>query len=102
MGLGGALGAPACKINLKKGKKPFKLISNKELSQWKVSLNRKGENKTVTLNSGLPVPTKRNTTQSKMQKVLTAGLNLGGGVRSFLASQERFLTTLLWMAQLTQ
>lgn len=31
-----------------------------------------------------------------------AGLNLGGGVRSFLASQERFLTTLLWMAQLTQ
>lgn len=30
------------------------------------------------------------------------GLNLGGGVRSFLASQERFLTTLLWMAQLTQ
>lgn len=37
-----------------------------------------------------------------LYKILTAGLNLGGGVRSFLASQERFLTTLLWMAQLTQ
>ena len=31
-----------------------------------------------------------------------ADLNRGGGVRSFRASWERFLTTLLWMAQLTQ
>ena len=31
-----------------------------------------------------------------------AGLNRGGGVRSFRASRDRFLTTLLWMAQLTQ
>lgn len=32
----------------------------------------------------------------------TAGLKRGGGVRSLRASRERFLTTLLWMAQLTQ
>lgn len=37
-----------------------------------------------------------------MDASLTAGLKRGGGVRSFLASRERFLTTLLWMAQLTQ
>ena len=34
--------------------------------------------------------------------LLTAGLKRGGGVLSFLASVERFLTTLLWMAQLMQ
>ena len=34
--------------------------------------------------------------------VLTAGLKRGGGVLSFRASVERFLTTLLWMAQLMQ
>lgn len=34
--------------------------------------------------------------------IRTAGLKRGGGVRSLRASRERFLTTLLWMAQLTQ
>ncbi|TRZ00028.1 hypothetical protein DNTS_033579 [Danionella cerebrum] len=33
---------------------------------------------------------------------MNMGLKRGGGVRSFLATHERFLTTLLWMAQLTQ
>lgn len=37
-----------------------------------------------------------------LKNVFTVGLKRGGGVRSFLASAERFLTTLLWMAQLTQ
>lgn len=34
--------------------------------------------------------------------IRTAGLKRGGGVRSLRASRERFRTTLLWMAQLTQ
>lgn len=38
----------------------------------------------------------------KLYRCLTLGLKRGGGVRSLRASRERFLTTLLWMAQLTQ
>lgn len=39
---------------------------------------------------------------SRRPPIRTAGLKRGGGVRSLRASRERFLTTLLWMAQLTQ
>jgi len=41
-------------------------------------------------------------TQKSRASMSTFGLNLGGGVRSLLASFERFLTILEWMAQLTQ
>lgn len=40
--------------------------------------------------------------RERERKISTLGLNLGGGVRSFLCSLDRFLTIFEWMAQLTQ
>lgn len=69
---------------------------------WSSSLEETRRRRSDPIRTLEDVQTLLSQTFGDEEQILTAGLKRGGGVRSFLASHERFLTTLLWMAQLTQ